>query len=242
MLVLYIAMGVLLSLPLSSYSKASGTGVFVAIALFCAWTRQFYRMRTGQAADDCTSGFMSVRRMHIVLGNNGYRTLLPFQEGIRVQAILPEKNFTCSGSINSWIFGASWLENYTFVELQIWRPDSDNGSYIKVGNTTINVEEEGQTDLYQYPLSSPLHFQAGDILGYYRHIKLIGAINAETGQRLYSQFLNSSASQFSVDDPQTNYVIVNVLISVTTGKVCHHSNTYNVMYIWAVYNYRCSKL
>ena len=216
MFVLYIAMGALLSLPLSSYSKASGTGVFVAIALFCVWTRNFYRMRTGQAPNDCTSGFMSVDRMHIVLGNIAP---MPFPEGFQVQGIIPEKNFTCSGSIESWIFGASWSESYTFVELQIWRPDSENRSYTKVGSTAIDVEEEGQTDLYQYPLSSPLHFQAGDILGYYRHIRLIGAGN---GQRLYTQ-VNGSASQFGLDDPQTFVTDLLVLISVTTGKVyCHN--------------------
>ena len=188
----------------------------------------------GQAADDCTSGFMSVERMHTVLGNYRYASAgpLPGGPGIQVQAIIPEINFTCSGNIESWIFGASWLENYTFIELQIWRPDSEDGSYTKVGNTTINVEEEGQTDLYQYPLSSPLHFQAGDILGYYRQIRLIGTRNSETGQQLYGQRLNSSASQFSVDDPQTYYIDRHhMLISVTTGKLSHNNyrNLYNVM-------------
>ena len=152
--------------------------------------------------------------MHAVLGN--YGSVVDF-DGVE-QAIIPGINFICSGNIESWTFGARWLENYTFIELQIWRPDSENGSYTKVGNTTINVEEEGQTHLYQYPLSSPLHFQAGDILGYYRQMRLM-AEDVGSGHPLYSTHMNSSASQFSVDDPQTNYTEqYHVLIGVTTGN------------------------
>ena len=175
-------------------------------------------MRAGQAADDCTSGFISLDRMHAVLGNY-YGGDVVDSVGV-AQAIIPGINFTCSGNIESWTFGAHWNESTDFIELQIWRPDSEDGSYTKVGNTTINVEGEGQTDLYQYPLSSPLHFQAGDILGYYRQMRLKFE-NVGSGHPLYSTHPNSSASQFSVDDPQTNYFDqYHVLISVTTGKVC----------------------
>ena len=176
------------------------------------------RMRAGQAADDCTSGFISLDRMHAVLGNYYGGDVVDF-DGAE-QAIIPGINFTCFGNIESWTFGARWEQETDFIELQIWRPDSENGSYTKVGNTTINVVEEGQTDLYQYPLSSPLHFQAGDILGYYRQMRQKFE-NVGSGHPLYSTHLNSSASQFSVDDPQTNYIDqYHVLISVTTGKVC----------------------
>ena len=168
--------------------------------------------------DDCTSGFISLDRMHAVLGNYYGGDVVDF-DGAE-QAIIPGINFTCSGSIERWTFGARWEQDTDFIELQIWRPGSENGSYTKVGNTTINVEEEGQTDLYQYPLSSPLHFQAGDILGYYRQMTLM-AEDLGSGHPLYTTHLNSSASQFSVDDPQTNFIDqYHVLISVTTGKVC----------------------
>ena len=65
------------------------------------------------------------------------------------QAIIPEINFTCAGSILSWTFGASW-EGKTpeLTELQIWRSSGD-GSYDKVGSTTI-ITEENTTGLYQY--------------------------------------------------------------------------------------------
>ena len=104
--------------------------------------------------------------MDAVLDNYG-RVVYSPSESDR-QAIFPRVNFTCSGSIQSWIFGALWIgSTASFTELQIWRSSGD-GSYIKVGNTTVSVTEQTTTGLYYYPLSSPLPFQAGDILGYYQ--------------------------------------------------------------------------
>ena len=149
--------------------------------------------------------------MHAVLGN--YINVVDI--GGSAQAIIPGINFTCSGSIESCTFGARWKQDTDFIELQIWRPDSEDGSYTKVGSTTINVEEKGQTELYQYPLSSPLHFQAGDILGYYRHMRLkfeyVGS-----GHPLYYTYQSNAASHFSVHANYTDWY--HVLIGVTTGK------------------------
>ena len=158
--------------------------------------------------------------MHAVLGN--YYGGDVVDTGGAEQAIIPGTSFTCSGNIESWTFGARWEQDTDFIELQIWRPDSENGSYTKVGNTTINVEEEGQTDLYQYPLSSPLHFQAGDIVGFYSQMKLkIEDVGATHPLYYTYQYPSSSASQFRVDDPQTEYVNnYHMFISVTTGKSC----------------------
>ena len=153
-----------------------------------------------------------------MLGNYNGKDVEEF--GGSAQAIIPGINFTCSGSIESWTFGASWEQDTDFIELQIWRPGSENGSYTKVGSTTINVEEEGQTDLYQHLLSSPLHFQAGDILGYYRHISLKYE-DVGSGHPLYYTYQDNAASHFSV---HATYVDrYHVLIGVTTGKPCMHS-------------------
>ena len=177
-------------------------------------------MSAGISADYCTSGFMSLDRMHAVLGN--YGSLVDF-DGVE-QAVIPGINFTCSGNIESWTFGAGWEKDTDFIELQIWRPGSEDGSYTKVGNTTINVEEEGQTDLYHYPLSSPLHFQAGDILGYYRQIRLITEY-VRGGRPHYVTRPSSAASQFNIYDPQTLYGDnFHVLISMMTGKTCTQHN------------------
>ena len=171
-------------------------------------------MGAGQRAENCTSGFVSLDRMHAVLGN--YGSVNEFA-GMS-QVVIPGINFTCSGSIESWTFGARWEEDTDFIELQIWRPDSEDGSYTKVGSTAINVEEEGQTQLYHYPLSSPLHFQAGDVLGYYRRIRLIGE-DVGSGHPLHFTFSGSAASQFNINNPWTFSVDqYHVLIRVTTGE------------------------
>lgn len=81
-------------------------------------------------------------------------------------AIYPETYFTCNGNILSWTFGARWTGLNQFPELQIWR-SSGNESYTKVGSTTI-ITERNLTNIYKYPLSPPLSFQEGDILGYYQ--------------------------------------------------------------------------
>jgi ephrin-B len=171
----------------------------------------------GQAKDYCTSGFISLDRMHAVLGNYNGKDVEEF--GGSAQAIIPGINFTCSGSIESWTFGARWEQDTDFIELQIWRPGSEDGSYTKVGSTTINVEEEGQTDLYQYPLSSPLHFQAGDILGYYQPARtnsrwLLRFEREGRGRQLrYYDIRTSAARQLNATGPGDNrfQLFVNVV-------------------------------
>ena len=116
---------------------------------------------------------MSLERIHAVLENYGGTSVFH----TNAQTIAPGINFTCSGNILSWIFGAVWVGNTApFTELQIWRSSGD-GSYTKVGSTTI-MTEQNTTRLYQYPLSSPLPFQAGDILGYYQsQLRLVSEID-----------------------------------------------------------------
>ena len=141
------------------------------------------------------------------------------------QAIFPGVNFTCSGSIQSWIFGALWIgSTASFTELQIWRSSGD-GSYIKVGNTTVNVTEQNTTGVYYYPLSSPLPFQAGDILGYYQPNPL-GltsqlALHVEEdgrGQLWYYYSPSSAASQLVVSESTNSDSRYQMLINVITGE------------------------
>ena len=198
MLFLYIATGILLSQSPS----------------FTARCTSYVGIRAGQVADDCTSGFMSVDSMHTVLGSSAVDLA-----GVE-QAVIPGINFTCSGSIESWTFGACWKESTDFIELQIWRPGNEDGSFTKVGSTTINYVEGGQSDLYQYSLSSPLHFQAGDIVGYYKQMILM-AEDVGADSPLYGTYPDSAASQFNINDTRTSYRDqYHVLISVTTGKTC----------------------
>ena len=169
-------------------------------------------------ADDCTSGFMSLDRMNAVLG---YYDPLATGSETSLQAIIPGINFTCAGSILSWTLAAEWWGAAPeLTELQIWRSSGD-GSYTKVGNTTI-MTEESTTGLYQYPLSSPLPFQAGDILGYFRSQLRLQFENVGSGHPLYYREQDSAASQFTVSDSTLLFDRYHVLISVETGEQSYY--------------------
>ena len=137
-----------------------------------------------------------------------------------LQAIIPGINFTCAGSILSWTLAAEWWDDApALTELQIWRSSGD-GSYDKVGSTTI-MTEENTTGFYQYPLSSPLPFQAGDILGYFRSQLRLQFENVGSGHLLHYNYQDSAASQFTVSDSSL-FDPYHVLISVETGEQSYH--------------------
>ena len=106
---------------------------------------------------------MNIDRMSAVLGS------IELKVETNYQGIFPQVGFTCNGQVLSWIFGARWEGNsQSFTELQIWRPVVDNdGVFTKVWSTQI-ITFENQSELYYYSLSTPLAFQAGDVLGYYQ--------------------------------------------------------------------------
>ena len=101
--------------------------------------------------------------MDELLGNIASRTT-----GGNVQWIFPDVSFTCSGSVKSWVFGAEFGRGDLFPELQIWRSTGDDGVYTKVGNTTVIATRINSSGISGHSLSSPLTFQAGDVLGYYQ--------------------------------------------------------------------------
>ena len=89
-------------------------------------------------------------------------------EHSRRQVVYPSISFACNGTIRKWIIGARWEGNSdAYTELQIWRRSSGS-VYTKIGNTTIMVGTENDSQLYEYPLETPLAFQEGDILGYFQ--------------------------------------------------------------------------
>ena len=152
--------------------------------------------------------------MNAVLRNYGPDDLVTYRGS--VQGIIPGINFTCSGTILSWTFAAEWRESApALTELQIWRSSGD-GSYTKVGSTTI-ITEESTTGLYQYPLSSPLPFQAGDILGYFRSQLNLQFENVGSGHLIYYHNQHSASSQIPVSD-FIDFYGSHVLISIETGK------------------------
>ena len=168
---------------------------------------------------------MSVDRIDAVLGDYMHDDVIQSLSNDNEQAIFPEINFTCNGSIRSWTFGARWeRDSDTFTELQIWR-SSGALSYTKVGSTTI-MTEESTTGVYQYPLSSPLPFQAGDILGYYQpatnrsQLGLVHEVFKSGKPGCYVYDLDNAPSQFIVSG-STNYKYdkYHVLVGIETGNI-----------------------
>ena len=81
------------------------------------------------------------------------------------QQITPDIRFTCDGMITKWIVGADWwrLDNL-YPELQIWR-SNENDTYQKINGTFLEFADDSSNRIYEYDNSSPIPFQAGDILG-----------------------------------------------------------------------------
>ena len=174
---------------------------------------------------------MSLDRIDAVLDKYMYGSLVYSNNGF--QAIFPGVNFTCNGSIQSWTFGATieGTSTSSFPELQIWRTNG-NGSYIKVGSTTVNVIEENAARLYHFPLSSPLAFQAGDILGYYQpqirqsQLRLLAEMDGQGRQLGYYISSASASSELSLSTESSDDKLQS-FIDVQTGKcpciLCHAS-------------------
>jgi len=87
------------------------------------------------------------------------------------QRIIPNINFTCDGAITKWIVDGRWNDGGMrdwYPDLQIWRSNGNN-MFTKVGNTTLRVEGGSDTvTYYKYNLTTPLNFQAGDVLGIFQ--------------------------------------------------------------------------
>ena len=134
------------------------------------------------------------------------------------QAIIPEINFTCNGTIRTWIIGGQWRNNNIKLELQIWRRN-ENGLYKKVESSDICVTKWNATGLYWYQLPTPpLSFQAGDILGFYQpsdsRLRLWLALHVDPLQTVYLRNGNPN-TEFPTTAKSSSR---NVLVSVETGK------------------------
>ena len=134
------------------------------------------------------------------------------------QAIIPEINFTCNGTIRTWIIGGQWRNNgENNIELQIWRRN-ENGLCDKVESSEIHVTERNATGLYWYHLPTHLPFQAGDILGFYQpsqsRLRLRLAVRVDPLQTVYSRDGNPDTEfPTTASSPSRN-----VLVIVETGK------------------------
>ena len=88
------------------------------------------------------------------------------------QAVIPEINFICSGSVQTLMFGTSLRtgDSYTqYPEFQIWRPlEGEDNVYQLVGQISVEEQQQVSGQMYQLQGDSLLQFEAGDILGFYQ--------------------------------------------------------------------------
>ena len=124
-----------------------------------------------------------------------------------------------------YILGAEWGRDSADAELtlQIWRPVSGViGSYTIVGSTRIEAEEES-TGIYHYPLSSPLPFQAGDVLGYHQpsesnsQLILLFEEDGVRGHQL-AYYYSSSTPDSDITISGSGNSDFQVFVNVVTGK------------------------
>ena len=118
------------------------------------------------------------------------------------------------------MFGADWGGGNLFPELQIWRPTGDDGVYTKVGYTTINTARE-ISEFYEYSLSFPLEFQAGDVLGYYQpnfdgsQLRLLLEDDGRDTQLIYFNTMPTSpATELDINsliETRTQQLLLNVV-------------------------------
>ena len=85
------------------------------------------------------------------------------------------------------------------------------------------LEEENSTQLYQYTLTSPLPFQAGDILGYFQgsqstsQLRLLFEI-VGSDYPLHYNIQDSPSSQFDTESNTGNFLGYQLLISVEISE------------------------
>ena len=122
------------------------------------------------------------------------------------------------------MFGAEWGGGNLFPELQIWRPTGDDGVYTKVGYTTITTVIESSR-FYEYSLSSPLDFQAGDVLGYYQpdfggsQFRLLLEDDGRDTQLLYFNTMPTSpATELDISSLLIESRTQQLLLNVVTGR------------------------
>lgn len=144
------------------------------------------------------------------------------------QIVFPEVSFTCTGTIKSWIFGGGWVDGArvdSLPELQIWRLHND-GSFTKVGSTSLAVTKNNTTRLYQHQLSSPLPFQAGDVLGYFQpnsQLKVLFEINGRGRTLSYDMSSSTPPPVFSINSQSGERIHQIILYPVTGILTALHS-------------------
>ena len=84
------------------------------------------------------------------------------------QHIIPEIVFRSGGTVTNITFGARYnSEGMSNMELQVWRPSSDDGTRVMLVASTAIDQPTPTADLNMYEFSVALRVSAGDVLGIY---------------------------------------------------------------------------
>ena len=166
---------------------------------------------------ECGAAFASLYHIDVVEKN------ADLHRHDRFQVVFPNISFACSGTVRKWIIGAEWRGNSdAYTELQIWRRSSGL-VYTKVGSTAIMVGTENDSQLYEYPLETPLAFERGDILGYFQPDKDYSGLNLYLEN---SKILTAYRNRTDELEPPTGPIDISAadddidypLIAAVTGK------------------------
>ena len=178
----------------------------------------------------CTSNFINLESLiyqSVSLGFTG-----------EAQSLYPSIYFTCNGSITGWsVLGRRHTgnNNTLYPDLQVWRGEG-GGVYIRVGNTTLSegIAQPGGTaraGIWEYPLETPLEFQAGDIFGIFQPLLDMSHLRVSVHRRLdstptvYQIHTNGaiepldSKVNLNDTDSYSDSTNAHVHISVSTGEL-----------------------
>ena len=135
------------------------------------------------------------------------------------QRLFPDITFTCNDSITKWIVGAEAENDNELPELQIWR-NTGGASYTKAGFSLLPSNTLSGT-VAEYPLSTPLEFQEGDILGVYQPARfqnsaLVVYYQERDGPVNYEEGI-SALSTVTLGSPGIQYDYPLVTVEISTG-------------------------
>ena len=178
-------------------------------------------------AAGCASGFMEleVLRKRAEKISNGNPSSNVLDDEFR---LIPDWNFTCDGIITSLLLGVDiQVGESDYPQVQIWRRNgsvSDEFNKIDSREIALVVGNFTPSVVFQCRLTSPMHFQSGDVLGIFQPPQ------EDSSVRLYYNSSDDSApvAYRLQHDPGSAVNIVGmspisgeyILFSLFTGR-CH---------------------
>ena len=185
------------------------------------------------AAGGCANGFIQLDMLRTLAQKipDGSESDSKLNKELR---LIPDWNFTCNGTITSFLMGAdirpatTWFRTL-YPEVQIWRrtdPSSLSREYYLESFEEIRLDAGyfSPSGVLEYHLNNPFHFQAGDIFGVYQPIEGRSIVRIYyndsdiTAPVAYNLSTNSIDSIYNIDTDLTTVFQQFLLISPVTGK------------------------